>query len=202
MKNNRKNASRIFLVLLIIIIANYFVVWNAYPVQTDPMTDNSTSVREDYGLTGQIINNTYNWYRITYMKGDLLQVNVSSTDTDNFTVIVVISSRVNGHNDIGSTPVLTGDFLNNTQNVSLSYSSSSIFRQWFGVYLLVISYNDSNPLLMNYTVNCSLPIKIYSYTQYYHEVQLLIYLIVVAPIIAVGGVLTMWIVIKWRRGKR
>ncbi|MHA1427525.1 MAG: hypothetical protein ACTSQI_16170 [Candidatus Helarchaeota archaeon] len=166
------------------------------------MIDNTNLVKEDYGVSGQIVNNTYNWYRISYVKGEDLQVNISSTDNGNFTIIVVISDKVKPQNDIGSTPVLVGGFLNTTQNVSLSYSSSNIFREWFGVYLLVISYNDSNPLLMNYTINCTHAIKIYSYTQYYTEVLLLIYLLVVGPIIAVAGAVTMWIIIKWRRRRR
>ncbi|MHA1263617.1 MAG: hypothetical protein ACTSRS_00125 [Candidatus Helarchaeota archaeon] len=153
-----------------------------------------------YSQTGQIINNSYNWYRIYYKAGELIQVNASSDDSAAYTVGVIITGKPQPQQHIGSTEVFVGGILNNTQNVTLTYANSDVFQEWFGLYLLIISLNETNPTLINYTIESSHLIVPYSYDQYYNEIYLPVFVSVVVIVVGIAAVVTLWLLKRWRSG--
>ena len=163
---------------------------------TTPSHINTSSTQN-----GQVLNESCDWYKITFGSGQQIRVNVTCSIESNFTILVIISDKVFPYASVGATPILVGGILNATQNVSLSYTTSDFFKTLFGVFLLILPFNlvnQSNPPNMNYTIVCSHSITPYSYDQYYNEVTLPIILIVAAIIIGVAAVLTMYIIKKWR----
>jgi hypothetical protein len=146
--------------------------------------------------------NSYNWYKITYSAGDLIKINVSSSENETHLVGVIISNAVQPETNLGNTEVLVGEILNNTHNVSIKYSNSNFIQQFMGLYLLIISLNDSNPIEINYTINSSHQLTDYNFDSYYQEVTLPIILLVAGIILVVGAFLTIIIIKKWRKNKR
>jgi len=104
-------------------------------------------------------------------------------------------------NNIGATIVLVGKRLNSTQNVSIIYKPSNN-QQMIGLYLLIISLNDTNPANFNYTISCSNNIIHYSYDLYYKEVQYPMVLLFASIFVIIGAAVTGFIIFKWYKSKR
>lgn len=168
-----------------------------YP-QSAPLLNPTSQIKVSSTQTGSITNETFNWYKITFNEGEEIRVNVSCSIEANFLIGAIITDQVQPDDKIAYTKVLVGGIINATQNATLSYRTSDFFQKTFGVFLLIISLNDSNPAVMNYTIDCSHPLIPYSYTQYYNEVYLVIVLTVMVIIMAIAIPITMYIIKKWR----
>ncbi|MHA1270088.1 MAG: hypothetical protein ACTSPY_09910 [Candidatus Helarchaeota archaeon] len=148
-----------------------------------------------------IDSNSANWYRISYTAGEVIGINVSSSYNDSFSVGVIISSSVQPYSTIGTTVVLDGEVLNETQNVSIVYVNSNMFQQMMGLYLLIVSLNDSNPNNLSYIINSTHILVPYSYEVYFQDIYLPILLLVSGIIITIAAVVTVFFIRKWYRGK-
>jgi len=141
--------------------------------------------------------NSYKWYKIIFNVGETININVTSNFNKNFTIGIIISPGVQPSNSIGSTAILTADILNNTKNATVSYTSSNFLHGIFGLYLLIISLNSSNPDNVTYLIASTHNIIPYSYDQYFNEVSFPITLIFIGSFIIIGVVITIYIIKKW-----
>ncbi len=180
---------RIFIVIIGIIIP---IIFSTYFYQV-----NAAFIIEDNLPT----NDSFKWYKIEFEAGDTIYLNVSSKVKSNFDVGVIISPSVQPDNNIGATIVLVGKRLNSTQNVSIIYKPSNN-QQMIGLYLLIISLNDTNPANFNYTISCSNNIIHYSYDLYYKEVQYPMVLLFASIFVIIGAAVTGFIIFKWYKSKR
>jgi len=198
MQNCKRKQLILIILIPFILLMSVLLPFKAPFPHSAQLLDMTSHIKASFTQSGQIINNTYNWYKITFGEGEKIQVNVTCIEEANYTVGVIISDKVQPNVDIASTMVLVGAILNATQNVSISYVTWDFFQKTFGIFLLIISLNDSNPLVINYTIDCSHPIMPYSYNQYYNQVFLPIFLTVVAIILGIAAAITMYLIKKWR----
>ena len=198
MKNYKRKSFILIVLIPLLLLISITLSFKANYPQSEQIINTTLSIKADFTQEGQIQNDTYNWYKITFGQGEEIQINVTCSEEMHFEIGAIISDKVQPANNIGSTMVLVGEILNSTQNVSLTYQTWDFFQKTFGIFLLIISLNDSNPITMNYSISCSHPIIPYSYERYYNEVFLPIFLVVVAIIIGVAAVISMWVIKKWR----
>lgn len=195
--SNSKRFTLLLLISLLFLMSILLPLKTNYP-PTDPLMNTTSRIKALSTQTGSITNESYNWYKITFNEGEEIRVNVSCVIETNFIIGAVITDQVQPYDKIGYTKVLVGGVINATQNATLSYRTWDFFQKTFGVFLLIISLNDSNPAIMNYTIDCSHALIPYSYYQWYNEVYLVIVLIVAVIVIGIAAVISMYIIVKWR----
>ena len=195
--SNSKRFTLLFLISTLFLMSILVPLKTNYP-HSEPLMNTTSQIQALVTQTGSITNESYNWYKISYNEGGEIRVNVSCTIEENFLIGAIITDQVQSYDKIGYTKVLVGGVMNTTQNVTLSYRSSDFFQKAFGVFLLIIALNDSNPAIMNYTIDCSHALIPYSYSQYYNEVYLVLFMIVAVIVIGIAAVISMYIFKKWR----
>ncbi|MHA1831729.1 MAG: hypothetical protein ACTSWR_09385 [Candidatus Helarchaeota archaeon] len=143
--------------------------------------------------------NSYYWYKIIYNTGDLLQINVSSSDNRNYIIGAIISTAVQPSSNLGGTLILVADILNATHNVSLKYRNSNYFQHMTGLYLLIVALNNSNPENLSYIINSTHPLLPYSYEQFFQEVHLPLLLLIATIFIVVGAIVSVYFILKYKK---